>query len=260
MVEKNKLVVVIVDDNPEALFNLESYLQLIPEVVIAGKATDYRKAIKLINETCPDLLFLDIEMPGKNGFELLKIIQEENENRQFGVIFHTAYDKYTLKALRENAFDYILKPPKEEEIRSAVKRYLEMKTSNKHVAEVKPTFIGKNMIALPTTIGLQFISKSDIVYIECNKYKGCSRPSWMVMLNNQQTIRLRNNANSESIIDYLGSSEFVPLSQSVIVNLSYVNTIEYKTRLCYLFPPFYETPLLVSRQYLAEMRERYDVL
>jgi len=260
MEKKRKITVVIVDDDPEAIFSLESYLQMIPEVEILGKATGYKKAISLISEQEPDLVFLDIEMPGKTGFELLDLIESECGKRSFGVIFHTAYDKYSIQALREAAFDYLLKPPRQEEVNSAISRFLEHRNNGNVIIPRPMVGTNKNMIPLPTITGLQFVPKTDIVYLESQKSTICGRPGWVAVLNNRQSIRLRNNTNATAILGFLGSDEFLCLSQSVIVNLAYVNNMEYKTRLCYLFPPFYNQPLKVSRQYLAELKERFDVL
>jgi two-component system, LytTR family, response regulator len=260
MEKKRKITVVIVDDDPEAIFNLESFLQLMPEVEILGKATGYRKAISLISEQEPDLVFLDIEMPGKTGFELLDLIENECGKRSFGVIFHTAYDKYSIQALREAAFDYLLKPPSQEEVRNAISRFIDQRINGNGFMPKPLLGPHKNMIPLPTTTGLQFVPKTDIVYLESQKSGICGRSGWVAVLNNRQTIRLRNNTNAAAILGYLGSDEFLCLSQSVIVNLAYVNNMEYKTRMCYLFPPFYDQPLKVSRQYLAELKERFDVL
>jgi DNA-binding LytR/AlgR family response regulator len=116
------------------------------------------------------------------------------------------------------------------------------------------------LVALPTNTGLQFIPKADIVYIECQRSSLSLRSSWSAMLNNHQAIRLRQNAKASVILNHMGSEDFIQLSQSVIVSLAFINIIEYKTHECYLFPPFDAQPLKISRQFMAALREKFDVI
>jgi DNA-binding LytR/AlgR family response regulator len=162
--------------------------------------------------------------------------------------------------LREAAFDFLLKPPKEIELKEAVQRFLAQRNQPLATKAQTPGKILNQMVALPTNKGLQFFPKADIVCVECQKTNLGIRSTWVVLLNNRQTIRLRPNSNAGSIINHLGSDHFIPLSQSVIVNIAYVSMVEYKTNCCYLFPPFDEKPVKISRQYMAVLRERFDVI
>jgi two-component system LytT family response regulator len=256
----NSIAVVIVDDDKSAIFALQSFLELMPEVEITGTATSYQKAIRLIKEQEPDLLFLDIEMPGKTGFELLNELEKEGSGRNFKVIFHTAYDKYTIDALREAAFDFLLKPPRENELREAIQRFLKQQSLPAENKERTSGLVLNQMVALPTNRGLQFLPKTDLVYVECQKSAFNLRSTWSVVLNNHQEIRLRPNSNATSIIHHLGSDHFIPLSQSVIVNIAYVSMVEYKTQRCFLYPPFDQKPFKISRQYLSALKDRFDVI
>jgi len=260
MAENKPISVVIVDDDTDAIFALQSYLELMPEIEIKGTATHHRKAISLIREHSPDLVFLDVEMPGKTGFELLEEFEKDGSPRNFSVIFHTAYDKYTIQALRESAFDFLLKPPKEEELKAAIQRFREQKVKSPVVETKPPLDRTKKMVAIPTNTGLQFVPKADIVYFECLKTGMGLRSSWTAILNNQQTIKLRHNTKAGAIISYLGDENFIQISQSVIVSNSFINMIEYKTYECFLFPPFDEKSFKISRQFMAELRERFDVI
>lgn len=255
-----RIATVIIDDDKEAIFALQGYLELMPEVEIKGTATSYQKAIKLINEQTPDLIFLDIEMPGKTGFELLQELEKNELHRHFKVIFHTAYDKYTIQALREAAFDFILKPPGEVELKEAIQRFLKQRSLPLEVNVSHSVLNMSQMVALPTNKGLHFLPKADIVYAECQKSAFNLRPSWAVVLNNHQTIKLRPNTNACDIINYLGADSFIQLSQSVLVNISFVNMIEYKTHNCYLYPPFDDKPVKISRQYLSGIQDKFDLI
>ncbi len=260
MTTVKRIRIAIIDDDKEAIFALQGFLELIPDIELVGTATTYQKALKLIKEQTPELLFLDIEMPGKTGFELLKELENSGHKNNMKVIFHTAYDKYTIQALRESAFDFILKPPTESELREAVQRYLKLKliSPEPKTPTAAPAF--RQMLALPTSTGLQFIPQSEIVYFESIKGGLGIRSVWSAMLNSKLAIKLRSNTKADNIIEHLGSDNFIQLSQSAIVNISFVNVIAYKTHECFLFPPFDAKPIKVSRQYMAALREKFDVI
>lgn len=251
---------IIIDDDPEAVFTLTGFLELMPEIELAGTANNSLKAIKLAKEQSPDLIFLDIELPGKNGFELLQQLDEEKGRRNFEVIFYTAFDHYTVKALRESAFDYILKPLKEQELKDSIERFKQKKSQVEMPKQQTITERIRQMIAVPTHTGLQFVCRNDIVFAECRKATINLRSNWQITLTDNQIIKLRQNTNAEVLQKHLGADTFIQLSQSVLVNLHYVNSLEYKTHLCYLFPPFDAIPLKVSRQFMAELKGRFDVI
>ena len=100
---------------------LKELLQEFPELSVEGEAADGLQAIKSINRQKPDLVFLDIRMPGASGFEVLEKIDANPM-----VIFVTAYDEYAIKAFEENAVDYILKPTSKDRLSKAVKRVLDL--------------------------------------------------------------------------------------------------------------------------------------
>src|SRR4051812_12255169 len=109
--------VVLVDDEPQSCTSLAIKLKTVADdIEITGSFHDPEKAIACIRKMKPTVVFLDIEMPGMNGFQLLERIEEFD----FEVIFVTAYDEYTLHALRVSALDYLLKPVDSEELKNAL--------------------------------------------------------------------------------------------------------------------------------------------
>lgn len=114
-----KLTTIIIDDEQNNLDNLEQLLKgYCPEVIIAGKAMSAEKGMELIHSIRPQLVFLDIQMPGKSGLEMLK----ELDRQDFEVIFVTAFEKFAIEALRFSALDYLLKPISIKDLRIAVAR------------------------------------------------------------------------------------------------------------------------------------------
>lgn len=107
----------LVDDEPLAIERLERLLKCAGGLSIAGSATDPEEALKFLNRESADVLFLDIQMPGMNGFELLSRLKE-----QPFVIFTTAYDQYALRAFEVNSIDYLVKPIEPELLARALKK------------------------------------------------------------------------------------------------------------------------------------------
>jgi len=170
----NPLKVFIVDDEFQSRNLLSKLLQEhIPGVVVAGQASNVAEGIAGINEFNPGLLFLDIEMNGETGFDLLRKI----EKRNFKIIFVTAHDAYALKAFRFNAVDYLLKPIVLDELKEAVSKVInqlpEARTTSDAQLENLAQFIQNpkkvnDKIAIPTSDGFVLISVPEIVFCKAN--------------------------------------------------------------------------------------------
>jgi len=106
-VDNHKIRTLIVDDEPLARDKIRMFLERDPEIEIIGECVDGVRAVASIEESNPDLLFLDIQMPGKDGFEVLRTV---GVDRVAAVIFVTAYDEHALRAFEFHALDYLLKP------------------------------------------------------------------------------------------------------------------------------------------------------
>ena len=113
----------IIDDEPLARSIVADYLQKHPDIEVAQECGDGFEGIKAIKQHQPDLIFLDIQMPKINGFEMLELLEE-----QPGVNFTTAFDNYALKAFEANAVDYLLKPFSQERFNAALKKWQEKRT------------------------------------------------------------------------------------------------------------------------------------
>src|SRR3989304_7486095 len=113
--ERGTLRAVIVDDEDLARAVLREHLAAHPQVEIVGECANGFEAVKAVNDLRPDLLFLDIQMPKLNGFEVLELL-----GRDVAVVFATAFDEHAIRAFEVNAVDYILKPVSPERVKSAV--------------------------------------------------------------------------------------------------------------------------------------------
>jgi two-component system LytT family response regulator len=126
MMESEALRAYLVDDEPLAIERLERLLVSADSLRIIGHATDPAKALEYLNSEPVDVLFLDIQMPGMNGFELLSRL-----NAQPFVIFTTAFDKYALQAFEVNSIDYLMKPIEPEQLARALKKLDRLRPSAK---------------------------------------------------------------------------------------------------------------------------------
>jgi len=119
MSENEKIKVIIVDDEPLALRGMKLRLNEFPEVEIVDEAPNGREAVKKIREHTPDLVFLDIQMPGLDGFGVVRALLGGPAPL---IIFVTAYDKFAIEAFEANALDYLVKPVDEERLKDAIHR------------------------------------------------------------------------------------------------------------------------------------------
>src|SRR5882672_1125534 len=111
--------VIIIDDEPLARSIIKEYLQFHPELDLIAECNDGFDGVKAIQQMQPDLIFLDIQMPKINGFEMLELIEEPP-----AVIFTTAFDEYAIKAFESHAIDYLLKPFSKDRFAKAVQKWL----------------------------------------------------------------------------------------------------------------------------------------
>src|SRR5678810_915780 len=162
------LKAIIVDDEPYCCETIATLLEDNPEVEIVSICHNAIDALSAIKKYSPDLVFLDVEMPKMNGFEMLEQLPSIN----FHLIFTTSYDQYALKAIRFSAIDYLLKPIDREELRSAVEKVKDRfqipvpQQLEILLQKFKQPSNPVNKIALPTMEGLQMIPIETIVSCE----------------------------------------------------------------------------------------------
>jgi two-component system, LytTR family, response regulator len=162
----------IIDDEPKNVRILKKLLEdYCPQIVVTGEAGDARAAYTTIRELKPELVFLDIEMPYGNAFDLLdKLLPVD-----FEIIFITAFDDYTLKAFKYSALDYLLKPVDIDELKAAVKKAAE-KIAGKSInlqlgnllSNLKSNQAILQKIALPSADGIIFINVEEIIRCEAS--------------------------------------------------------------------------------------------
>jgi two-component system, LytTR family, response regulator len=224
-----KIRTLIVDDEPIARENLRALLDGDPDVEIVGECGSGAQAVRLIRADAPDLVFLDVQMPEMNGFEVLKRV---DPGRIPAIVFVTAYDQYAIKAFEVQALDYLLKPFDDDRFAQALRRaksHLEQREAaglrqrllallEPDVAEPpagpRPAYEGKFLVK--TASRIFFVKAEEIDWIEAADYYVC------LHVGNQRHLLRQTMSEMEAKLD---PACFLRIHRSTIVNLSRVTRV-----------------------------------
>jgi two-component system LytT family response regulator len=210
---------VIVDDEKLARDLLNEYVQQIPNIQIVGEASKGKDAVELIDKLKPDLVFLDVQMPGMTGFDVLEEI-----NHDPFVIFCTAYDQYALKAFEKNAVDYVLKPLDQERFRLAVERAIgRMKVDENSVGELLRNLKTENKTQYDSHIFVQKSEKLLNLPVEEIVYLEASGDYTILTTKNDQFVSSSGIGKLEEI---LNPETFIRVHRSTIININNLKEIE----------------------------------
>lgn len=222
-----KTKAIVIDDDA---YTREQMWHLIntffPEIKLLQLCENARQGLSAINSDSPEIVFLDIEMPGMSGFEMLEQLKDIN----FEIIFITSFNQYAIKAIRFSALDYLLKPITEDELRTALERYKAKVNSADARGRVK-NFI-RNMksehqkdfkLAIATTEGTFFLDTDDIVRCE-----GDINYTKFHMLKEKKIISSRTLKEFEEL---LADHHFIRVHKSHLVNKKHVRSITGDHRL-----------------------------
>lgn len=211
------ITALLIDDEAKGRLALrEKISAYCPQIEVLAEAASGEEALVLIRKYNPQLIFLDIEMPRMNGFEMLNELAEKN----FHIIFTTAYDQYAIKAIKYAAFDYLLKPIDIEELRAAVARAADKENNQtKKQAELllqamlqpKKAF---SKLAIPTLEGLLFYDTADIVHLEAN-----SNYTTIYLINKTKITASKTLKEFEEL---LPEDIFFRTHHSHLINLKYI--------------------------------------
>ena len=206
---------IIIDDESHCIKTLSSLLKSnFPEVNVLATCTESPMAYDLIQQYKPDFIFLDIEMPLLNGFDLLS----KFDVLFFDVIFTTAYDSYAIKAIKYSALDYLLKPIDKEDLANAISKINnKQNTISKAQVQMATAMHNKQLpgtIALPTAEGLTFASVNDIVY--CTADGSYTR----IYMTDKSEILLSKTLGD--VDELLSEYNFFRIHHSTLINLKQV--------------------------------------
>jgi two-component system LytT family response regulator len=209
--------IIIIDDEPLARSIVKEYLQKYPELEIAQECNDGFEGIKAIQQYQPDLIFLDIQMPKINGFEMLELLDQP-----LAVIFTTAFDEYAIKAFEAHAIDYLLKPFNKERFDKAIQKWKEQTGgAQKNTTELLETAsqspAQSQRIVVKTGSKIKIIPVQDVYFLEAaDDY---------VKVHTHEGNFLKNKTMNhfEKTLD---SQQFVRSHRSYIVNVQQITRID----------------------------------
>jgi two-component system LytT family response regulator len=209
----------IIDDEKLARDLLREFLESFPQIEVVGECAKGSEAVEKINKVKPDLIFLDVQMPGMNGFDVLDEIDHEPH-----VIFTTAYDQYAIRAFEKNAVDYLLKPLDEERFTQAVNRALKRKTTETgDLEELLRSIKADGKGSFDSHI---FVQKSEKLFnlpVEEIIFLEASGDYTVITTKNDQFVSSSGIGKLEEI---LNPDTFIRVHRSTIINLNYLKEIE----------------------------------
>jgi len=256
----HEINVAIIDNEPNAIKKLREEIETFrePRLNVLFTTCDPLIGIKKIKEMKPDILFLDIQMPVKNGIEVLRDLRDDTDF-DCHVVFQTSYEKYTINALREAAFDFIMKPVGRCELSNMINRFLSLKYKSSFRDKINRIIEnGNQRISLPTADGVFFFQKDEIIAFEYIAYDEGVKPYWSAISYDNRKITLRRNIKGQSLMEHLDSPDFFMINSGTIINLNYLSFVDYKRRECIMVQPFDKFKYQIARNKLALFKDKYD--
>jgi two-component system LytT family response regulator len=207
---------ILIDDEPLARTIVKEYLQSYPEIEVVHECNDGFEGVKAIATHKPDLIFLDIQMPKINGFEMLELIENPP-----AVIFTTAFDEYAIKAFESHAIDYLLKPFSKERFDKAIQKWMQQSKNTTETSKTLPEEIRqpeeRNRIVVKESGNIRIVAVHEVQYIEAyDDYVKIFTAKEMFL--KKKTLTFYENA--------LDPSQFARIHRSYIIQLSQLTRIE----------------------------------
>lgn len=210
--------IIIIDDEAAGRQLIREYLEDFPDLIVIGEANNGVDAIRLIREFKPDLIFLDIQMPGLNGFDVLTRLDEMPL-----VIFSTAYDKYALKAFEVHALDYLLKPYTRDRFSIAVQKALNSLQNNLNSVQslteslLTPESTYPEKILVQIGAKLVTVDLAEVIWID-------AEGDYSKLITSKQ--RYLSNYGLGALEKKLDPRRFIRVHRSAIINLTFVQEIQ----------------------------------
>lgn len=276
---QDRIKVVIVDDEPQSIHRLQDDLATLVDFEVIATSSSAVSAKNLVMSMQPDVLFLDVEMPGQTGLEVLQSLREEMP-MELIVVFYSAFDKYMIEALRASAFDFLLKPYQQEELEQVVDRIrqkmvdgdekdssaaLESSSCSSEsvlASQKAQDFSGMNgmlgtaakRLAIQTISGLLMLKPDDVFSCTFDEVTHL----WQLKLSNGQVYKLKRQVTAKTILSM--SPSLAQVRQDCIINLDYLLCIENYTLRCIFSPPFDQEEITVSRRCYKAVKDQLEIL
>ncbi|NWF90258.1 MAG: LytTR family transcriptional regulator DNA-binding domain-containing protein [Ignavibacteriaceae bacterium] len=246
---KNNITSIIIDDETLARELVKKYAAHHPNVEVVSECSNGFEAIKKINECKPDIIFLDIQMPKINGFEMLELLEDPPI-----IIFTTAYDQYALKAFEVNAVDYLLKPFSQERFDEALKKALSF-LENKSLQEQKIKELVKlneQQKEILERIVVKDMQNISIIPIDDVKYLEAQDDYVMIHTSNKKYLKQKTMRYFE---EHLNPRDFIRVHRSYITAIKEIMKIELAEKETYQLILKDKKILPVSRSGYTKLKE-----
>lgn len=217
------LKIIIVDDEKNAVESMQTILKnFCADVEVIGTAYNASTGIEAINRLMPDLVFIDIEMPDANGFDVINCIK----NKNIQTVFVTAFEQYAIRAFKANVIGYLLKPIDIDDVQNIIEKARKLIFNRKLIENSAGKNIFNEKICLPIGKGLIFIETNCIIFIEADG-SYCR-----LHLIDQKPIYVSKSLGE--LEENLDPAFFFRAHHSTLVNLKHVNELNTKDGLCLL--------------------------
>ncbi len=213
-----KIKAVIIDDETDAVDFINTIIgEFCTSLEVVGKACNVSQGMEIIDSSQPDLVFLDVEMPNGSGFDLLAHYPEKD----FDVIFITAFNHYAIRAIKFSAVDYILKPININEFIEAVDRVIKKRAEKPHQANEGFRILMENLrspmpsrLAIPASDGMEYLNPKDIIRIEADRSY-----SWFFLAGERKILVSKHLKEFQEL---LGDRYFFRPHNSHLINMKFV--------------------------------------
>lgn len=233
---------IIVDDERLARREMRRLLAEFDEIAVVGEAENLSEAIELIEKEKPNIVFLDIQLSGENGFDLLERVEQD-----FKLIFVTAFDAYAIRAFEVNALDYLLKPVNPERLAKALARLAEEKPEEK--PELRP-------LEFDDRIFLQLGERSIFLKVCDISYINAAGDYSEVLTNDGRKLLIEKSLREWET--RLPEKHFLRIHRQTIINLEEIEEIEaWFNRTFQVRLKKFPQPLAVSRRYAVKLKSKF---
>jgi len=243
-----KIKAIIIEDESEDMDLMKSLLVSFDMIEVIATARDIENGVATISIHKPELIFLDINLYGRNSFEILDIIK--NFNLDPKVIFTTAYNNYMNIAFKYSAFDYLLKPIDRNELKETIERFTNnFEQTGFNESYEKFNSVKKKLI-FNTVEGFEVIAPNDIVYLGTVKNQSYTE---IFLTNSSRVVVTKSIGEIESV---LPEEYFFKIHRSFILNLNYVKKVNRILGKCFLQSGEYRYEIPVSREKAKLLKEK----
>lgn len=237
-----KFKAIIVDDERLARKELTSLLEEFPVIDVVGEADDTNSAHQIIEKLKPDVVFLDIQMPGESGFDLVNKLKHQTK-----IIFVTAFDEYAIRAFEINALDYLLKPINPERLAASIER---LTSETEEDSELTRDLDFDDRLFLSINNEMKFLRVSDIICISA-----AGDYSELKIRDGKKGLVLKSMREWEN---RLPERYFCRIHRSTIINMEYIDKIEEWFNHSYrVYLKSIEDPFVMSRRYVSKLKDKF---